>query len=94
MAATPIAAASKADVDRDLDRQVHQLVAGNVRRARHEAGLSQERLGELIGGVAHNDVCRWERKAEHGISPHNLVRIAAATGKPLHWFYMDHPDDE
>jgi transcriptional regulator with XRE-family HTH domain len=75
--------------DAELEEYCRRLIARRIRQARLQAGLSQARLGELIGADGQR-VCRWERQAQRrGISPSKLMRIAAATGKPLHWFYID-----
>lgn len=56
-----------------------------IRQARREAGLSQERLAQLIG-VSHRQMQRMEYGDAPDIGVGMLERIALATGKPLTWF--------
>ena len=56
-----------------------------VRRAREDAGLTQEQLAELCG-VTVNSVGHYEGgRAVPKVD--TLERIADATGKPLAWFF-------
>lgn len=56
----------------------------HLRRARQEAGLTQERLADLVG-VSWRSVSRWET-GEGAPSVEVLVRIAEATGKRIDYF--------
>ncbi|MER5482900.1 helix-turn-helix transcriptional regulator [Streptomyces sp. NPDC002812] len=58
-----------------------RAIGARVRQARHDAGLTQEALGERVG-VDHKTVHR----IEYAISDPSLtvlLRIAGATGVPL-----------
>lgn len=60
---------------------------GKVRKAREDAGLTQEQLAEQCG-VTVNSVGHYEGgRAVPKVD--TLERIAAATGKPLAWFFQD-----
>jgi len=58
-----------------------------LKAAREELGLSQERLAEAIG-VVRRTLAHYEAGTK---SPEfsKLPAIAAATGKPLAWFFQD-----
>lgn len=61
------------------------LVAARIKRARKEAELSHDRLGELIGGVTRQHLIKLE-KAMHRPRAEMLTRIAEATGREIDWF--------
>jgi transcriptional regulator with XRE-family HTH domain len=61
-----------------------KLIAGRIRRARREADLSLDRLGELAGTSRHH-LIRLE-KGIHRPRPEMLTRIAEATGRQVEWF--------
>jgi len=61
------------------------LVAGRIRRARRAAGLSHDRLGELMGGVTRQHLIKLE-KGLHRPRLEMLERVAEATGRDLRWF--------
>ena len=67
------------------------LIAARIRRARRQAGLSHDRLGEAIGGVTRQHLIKLE-KARHRPRPEMLTKIAEATGRQVEWF-LD-PDAE
>jgi HTH-type transcriptional regulator, cell division transcriptional repressor len=64
-----------------------------VRRARVEAGLSQEDLARKIG-CSRRAVQFWESESPSGRRPHaRLIRkLAEATGKPVAWFFAPEED--
>lgn len=64
------------------------LIASRIRRARRDAGLSHDRLGEAIGGVTRQHLIKLE-KATHRPRAEMLQRIADATGKPLDFFLVE-----
>ncbi len=61
------------------------LIAGRIRRARKEADLSHDALGELMGGVSRSHLIKLE-KAQHRPGAGMLTRIAEATGRQVEWF--------
>jgi len=65
-----------------MDRLKHRL-----KEARKQSGLSQEKLAEEIGITTHA-VYLFERGTNKPALD-TLERIAAATGKPLAWFFQD-----
>ena len=64
------------------------LIAARIRRARRDADLSHDRLGEAIGGVSRQHLIKLE-KAKHRPRAGLLTRIAEATGKPLDFFLVE-----
>lgn len=65
-------------------------IAVRIRAARIERGLSQERLGELLG-VSFQQVQKYE-KASNRVSAGKLALIAGALHKPVVWFFDGAPD--
>ena len=61
-----------------------KMIAGRIRRARRDAELSLDRLGEMVGTSRHH-LIRLE-KGQHRPRAEMLTRIAEATEKPLDWF--------
>jgi transcriptional regulator with XRE-family HTH domain len=61
------------------------LIAARIRRARKEAALSHDALGEAMGGVTRQHLIKLE-KAKHRPGASMLTRIAEATGRPVEWF--------
>ena len=61
------------------------LIGTRIRRARKEAGLSHDALGELMGGVTRQHLIKLE-KAKHRPGADMLTRIAEATGRTVEWF--------
>lgn len=64
------------------------LIAARIRRARRQAGLSHDKLGEAIGGVSRQHLIKLE-KAKHRPRADMLTKIADATGKPLDYFLLE-----
>lgn len=61
------------------------LIAARIRRARRQAGLSHDKLGEALGGVTRQHLIKLE-KAKHRPRVDMLTRIAEATGRHVEWF--------
>ena len=59
-------------------------LGGRLRRARHETGLSQEKVAEQIG-VSWMTVHRWER-SQRAVPDHLLDRVCELYNKPMRWF--------
>jgi transcriptional regulator with XRE-family HTH domain len=76
-------------VESDLQEQIRlapgQLIATRIRRARRDAGLTHDRLGDLMGGVTRQHLIKLE-KAQHRPRAEMLSRIAEATGRQVEWF--------
>jgi transcriptional regulator with XRE-family HTH domain len=60
-------------------------LAQRLKEARKQSGLSQEKLAEAVG-VSGHAVYLFER-GKNRPALDTLERIAAATGKPLPWFF-------
>jgi len=67
------------------------LIGSRIRKARRDADLSHDALGELMGGVSRQHLIKLE-KAKHRPGAAMLTRLAEATGRPVEWF-LD-PDAE
>lgn len=63
-----------------------------IRKARKDAGLSQESLARKIG-TSRRNVLRWEGGYNMPRSEH-IAEIAAATGKSTDYFLGDDEDEE
>ena len=61
-------------------------LSARIRRARTEAELSREHLAWKIE-VSLATLVRYETGRTQRISAARLARIAAATGKPIGWFF-------
>lgn len=61
-----------------------RLIATRIRRARREADLSHDRLGELVG-TSRQHLISLE-KAKHRPRLEMLTKIAEATGRQVEWF--------
>ena len=78
--------------DTTADAEARATYAVNVRLARKLAGVSQDKLAELIGAPDHNEISRYEHARRlPGIGRQAL--IAAALEKPLGWFWEPHDDE-
>lgn len=77
------------EIESDLQERIRlapgELIAGRIRRARREAGLSHDALGELMGGVTRQHLIKLE-KAKHRPGAPMLTRLAEATGRSVEWF--------
>ncbi len=62
-----------------------QFIAQRIRRARREAGLSHDQLGEFMGGVSRQHLIKLE-KAKHRPRAEMLTRLAEATRRQVEWF--------
>lgn len=62
-----------------------ELIASRIRRARRDADLSHDALGERMGGVSRSHLIKLE-KAKHRPGAAMLTRISEATGRPVEWF--------
>lgn len=74
--------------------RVERVIAARLRKARLQAGLSQERLGVLAGldeMSASARMNQYERE-KHVPGPTTVASIAAALRLPVSYFYE--PDDE
>lgn len=61
------------------------IVAANIDRAIAKAGKTNREIGTLMN-ASETQVWKW-RKAKHGISHQNLMRMAEVLGHEPAWFY-------
>jgi transcriptional regulator with XRE-family HTH domain len=73
------------DLQERIRRAPGDLIAARIRRARREAGLSHDALGERMGGVTRQHLIKLE-KGKHRPRPDMLALIAEATGRQVEWF--------
>ena len=78
-------AVETADLQERIRLAPGELIASRIRRARREASLSHDALGERMGGVTRQHLIKLE-KAKHRPGAEMLTRLAAATGRPAEWF--------
>ena len=64
-----------------------KVLPGKIREVRQTMGVSQERLGELLGAEKRT-VGRWESGAINPRLP-TLEALAELSGKPLSWFFTE-----
>lgn len=68
------------------------IVGANIRRARHDAGLTQNELALKIGASSLMAVSRWET-GTHRPSDDFLVSLSHVLGKDVAWFYTVSDDE-
>jgi transcriptional regulator with XRE-family HTH domain len=73
-----------------MELRVKGIDPARVRQARVEAGLNQEELAKLVG-CSPRSIQNWESAGanESAWTPrsHHLRELAAATGKPISFFF-------
>lgn len=72
--------------------QIVHTVGRNIRAAREARGLTQRNLAKLIN-IDGQDVSRYETGRVLP-KPTRLAEIAKTLGRDVHWFYMEHDDEE
>jgi transcriptional regulator with XRE-family HTH domain len=85
---------------RDLPNRIvtiNQIVAYNMTRFRRAAGLTQEQLGELLGGWSAASVSAaersWDGKRIRKFDADEIVAIAGSLGVPLPALFLPPEDD-
>lgn len=80
----------------DQGKTVNQVVARNITRWRKAAGLTQEELGQRLGGWSNAAVSAaersWDGKRIREFDADTIVALAAALGVPLTAMFLP-PDD-
>lgn len=61
-----------------------------IRNARKDAGLSQERLAELVGGLSKAAISNWE-KGTNKITDENRRQLHVVLKIPLHVLFKTEP---
>ena len=78
-------------------KTVNQIVARNIACYRKAAGLTQEELGELLGGRSKRNISADERSWDGGhtreFNAHELAALAAALDVPIGAFFLPPEDD-
>jgi transcriptional regulator with XRE-family HTH domain len=75
-----------------LTKESRVRIGLRIRQARKQAGLSHDRLGDLVG-TSRQHLIKLE-KGKHAPREDMLQRIADATGKTLAFFTQDEEEDE
>jgi transcriptional regulator with XRE-family HTH domain len=78
-------AVETADLQERIRLAPGQMIASRIKRARREARLSHDALGERMGGVTRQHLIKLE-KAKHRPGADMLTRVAEATGRTVEWF--------
>lgn len=91
-------AGQRGGTDRPLVRVcADQVVAANIRRWRKVAGLTQEELGERLGGWSKANVSAaersWDGKRIRRFDADTTLALAAALDVPLAAMFLPPPDD-
>ncbi|GEM_PF-3562607 len=68
------------------DHKLTKTVGQRIRKARKEAGISQERLADKLGLSGNNVISRWENGIG-SISVEQLAKIADLTHRPISYFF-------
>ncbi|MBS7545657.1 helix-turn-helix domain-containing protein [Ancylobacter oerskovii] len=69
------------------DDDINRRIGERARAARLFAGISQQQMAALLG-VTFQQVQKCE-KGKNRMGPEKLIRWAAATDKPVEWFFQD-----
>jgi transcriptional regulator with XRE-family HTH domain len=73
-------------------KTINQIVAWNIAYYRKAAGITQEELGELIGGRSKRNVSADERSWDGGhtreFNAHEITALAAALDVPIGGFFL------
>jgi len=64
-------------------------IGQRIRRARVEASITQQELGEILGRSSQQ-VHKYEQGTNR-VSAGTLFAIAGALGRSLDWFFLDEP---
>jgi transcriptional regulator with XRE-family HTH domain len=79
-------------VRKQAPRQIKEIVASNIRKARIAKDLTQRALAEVVNDVDRLAVYRWEA----GLvlpSQENFAALATVLGHDIAWFYTDHENE-
>jgi len=74
------------------DQLIRELVGGNVRRAREQAGWNQRELAERLDAEPPQ-VSLWENGRKQP-NAQSLMKIASVTGHAYGWFFDEHAEPE
>jgi transcriptional regulator with XRE-family HTH domain len=78
------------------DKTVNQIVAWNIAYYRRAAGITQERLGEMIGRSKRNvsaDERSWDGGHTREFNAQEIATLAAALGVPIGALFLPPEDD-
>jgi transcriptional regulator with XRE-family HTH domain len=64
--------------DEEIETRAKRVVAYNVRRLRHDAGLTQEELADRAG--IHRTMVGFVERAERNVSVKTLFKLAEGLG--------------
>ena len=69
------------------NQNILKLIARNVRRARRDLGISQEKLAELAD--VHRTYVGMIERAEKNVTVLSLNKIAQALNKKIEYFFIE-----
>ena len=74
------------------DHYILKLIAQNIRRARQDLGISQEKLAELAD--VHRTYIGMLERAEKNVTILSLNKIAQALNKKMEYFFAKEKKDD
>ncbi len=74
------------------DQKLTKAIGQKIKKARQEAGVSQEQLADELGLSGNNIISRWENGVGR-ISVDQLLKIAELTQRPISYFFGEASDD-
>lgn len=71
---------------------MHETIASNFKRARNQAGMSQEEVAKHLGlpRSAISEIEHGKRRVAAG----EMAKVAELAGRTLDWFFVEHQDEE
>lgn len=75
------------------DHKLTKTVSQRIKRARQEAGISQEQLADKLGLSGNNVISRWENR-RGSISVDQLAKIAELTHRPISYFFGEEEQEK
>lgn len=75
------------------DHKLTKTVSQRIKRARQEAGISQEQLADKLGFSGNNVISRWENR-RGSISVDQLAKIAELTHRPISYFFGEEEQEK
>lgn len=68
------------------DQALNEFIAGRIKQALQDAGMTYESAGEHVG-VSKPAVGKWTKTGRIELA--NLYRLATVTGKPIQFFFPE-----
>lgn len=75
------------------DHKLTKTISQRIKKARQEAGISQEQLADKLGLSGNNVISRWEN-GRGRISVDQLAKIADLTHRPISYFFGEEEQEK